>query len=78
MSYVKMKARSDNDLVAKFYFAKEQLLWEVLEHERGRKKKIEFNWTDISAIKAIFVEGEASSLHVEVVHKTHNYTAFFW
>lgn len=60
------EATYDNNIVAKFYFAKKQLVWEVLEHERGRKKKIDFSWSDISAIRATFVEGKASTLHIEL------------
>ncbi|KAE8690981.1 50S ribosomal protein L35 isoform 1 [Hibiscus syriacus] len=44
------KSRYEGDLVAKCYFAKHKLVWEVLEG--GLKSKIEIQWSDIMAIKA--------------------------
>ncbi|KAG6495952.1 hypothetical protein ZIOFF_043789 [Zingiber officinale] len=52
----------EGDLVAKCYLAKHILVWEVLEG--GLKSKIEFYWSDITAIKAVFFEGEAAELGV--------------
>ncbi|XP_043704793.1 uncharacterized protein LOC122654656 isoform X2 [Telopea speciosissima] len=43
-------SRYEGDLVAKCYFAKHKLVWEVLEG--GLKSKIEVQWSDIMAIKA--------------------------
>ncbi|KAG9455930.1 hypothetical protein H6P81_000438 [Aristolochia fimbriata] len=43
-------SRYEGDLVAKCYFAKHKLVWEVLEG--GLKSKIEIQWSDITAIKA--------------------------
>ncbi|XP_068647268.1 uncharacterized protein [Aristolochia californica] len=43
-------SRYEGDLVAKCYFAKHKLVWEVLEG--GLKSKIEVQWSDITAIKA--------------------------
>ncbi|GER46964.1 enhanced downy mildew 1 2 [Striga asiatica] len=40
----------EGDLVAKCYFAKHKLVWEVLES--GLKSKIEIQWSDIMALKA--------------------------
>ncbi|GER25303.1 hypothetical protein STAS_00876 [Striga asiatica] len=40
----------EGDLVAKCYFAKHKLVWEVLEC--GLKSKIEIQWSDIMALKA--------------------------
>ncbi|WOL13885.1 hypothetical protein Cni_G22665 [Canna indica] len=48
------ESRYEGDLVAKCYFAKHKLVWEVLEG--GLKSKIEFHWSDITAIKATFPE----------------------
>ncbi|XP_074590823.1 uncharacterized protein LOC141846687 [Curcuma longa] len=48
-------SRHEGDLVAKCYFAKHKLVWEVLQG--GLKSKIEFHWSDITAIKAVFSEG---------------------
>ncbi|XP_033132847.1 uncharacterized protein LOC103834656 isoform X3 [Brassica rapa] len=44
------KSRYEGDLVAKCYFAKHKLVWEVLE--RGLKSKIEIQWSDIVGLKA--------------------------
>nr|DAD27494.1 TPA_asm: hypothetical protein HUJ06_028962 [Nelumbo nucifera] len=43
-------SRYEGDLVAKCYFAKHKLVWEVLEG--GLKSKIEIQWSDIVALKA--------------------------
>ncbi|KAL3535162.1 hypothetical protein ACH5RR_003623 [Cinchona calisaya] len=43
-------SRHEGDLVAKCYFAKHKLVWEVLE--AGLKSKIEIQWSDIMALKA--------------------------
>ncbi|KAK6156659.1 hypothetical protein DH2020_010907 [Rehmannia glutinosa] len=44
------ESRYEGDLVAKCYFAKHKLVWEVLEG--GLKSKIEIQWSDITALKA--------------------------
>ncbi|CAN8229894.1 unnamed protein product [Cochlearia groenlandica] len=44
------KSRYEGDLVAKCYFAKHKLVWEVLE--QGLKSKIEIQWSDIMGLKA--------------------------
>ncbi|CAH8352851.1 unnamed protein product [Eruca vesicaria subsp. sativa] len=44
------KSRYEGDLVAKCYFAKHKLVWEVLE--QGLKSKIEIQWSDIWDLKA--------------------------
>ncbi|KAG6494551.1 hypothetical protein ZIOFF_049591 [Zingiber officinale] len=56
--------RYEGDLVAKCYFAKRKLLWEFLEG--GLKSKIEFHWSDITAIKAVFFEGDHGALDIVV------------
>ncbi|KAL3532986.1 hypothetical protein ACH5RR_006507 [Cinchona calisaya] len=43
-------SRHEGDLVAKCYFAKHKLVWEVLEG--GLKSEIEIQWSDIMALKA--------------------------
>lgn len=58
-------AKHEGDLVAKCYFAKRKLVWEVLED--GLKSKIEIQWSDISAIKADFCENQPGILGVEVI-----------
>ncbi|PWZ26454.1 hypothetical protein Zm00014a_019102 [Zea mays] len=46
----------EGDLVAKCYFAKHKLVWEVLHN--GLKSKIEIQWSDIIALKATCPENE--------------------
>ncbi|KAG6505579.1 hypothetical protein ZIOFF_037942 [Zingiber officinale] len=55
-------SRYEGDLVAKCYFAKHKLVWEVLEG--GLKSKIEFHWSDITTIKATFSEGVNGTLEI--------------
>ncbi|KAM0939188.1 hypothetical protein DsansV1_C21g0167921 [Dioscorea sansibarensis] len=43
-------SRYEGDLVAKCYYAKHKIFWEVLDG--GLKNKIEIQWSDIAAIKA--------------------------
>ncbi|KAJ4969285.1 hypothetical protein NE237_015986 [Protea cynaroides] len=54
----------EGDLVAKCYYAKRKLVWEVLEG--GLKSKIEIQWSNISAIRAIFQKNEADILEIEL------------
>ncbi|KAJ6934361.1 hypothetical protein NC651_009411 [Populus alba x Populus x berolinensis] len=56
------KSRYEGDLVAKCYFAKHKLVWEVLDG--GLKNKIEIQWSDIVAIKAIFPDDGPETLDV--------------
>ncbi|XP_042401042.1 uncharacterized protein LOC121991084 [Zingiber officinale] len=55
-------SRYEGDLVEKCYLAKHKLVWEVLEG--GLKSKIEFYWSDITAIKAVFFEGSHGTLDI--------------
>ncbi|XP_027072992.1 uncharacterized protein [Coffea arabica] len=55
-------ARHEGDLVAKCYFAKHKLVWEVLE--AGLKSKIEIQWSDIMALKASFPDNGPSTLTI--------------
>jgi hypothetical protein len=50
--------------VAKCYFAKHKLVWEVLDG--GLKNKIEIQWSDIVAIKANFPDDGPETLDVVV------------
>ncbi|GFZ11888.1 hypothetical protein Acr_23g0002730 [Actinidia rufa] len=56
------KSRHEGDLVAKCYFAKHKLVWEVLDG--GLKNKIEIQWSDISALKANYPEDGPGTLDV--------------
>lgn len=53
------------DLVAKCYFAKHKLVWEVLEG--GLKSKIEIQWSDIMALKANCPDDGPGTLNVVVM-----------
>ncbi|TVU27935.1 hypothetical protein EJB05_19438 [Eragrostis curvula] len=53
-------SRYEGDLVAKCYFAKHKLVWEVLDD--GLKSKIEIQWSDITALKIICPENEQGIL----------------
>ncbi|XP_062233427.1 uncharacterized protein LOC133930725 isoform X2 [Phragmites australis] len=55
-------SRYEGDLVAKCYFAKHKLVWEVLEG--GLKSKIEIQWSDITALKATCPENGQGTLDV--------------
>ncbi|KAE8730788.1 50S ribosomal protein L35 isoform 1 [Hibiscus syriacus] len=56
------KSRHEGDLVAKCYFAKHKLVWEVLEG--ALKSKIEIQWSDIMAIKAKCPDDGPGTLNV--------------
>ncbi|CAK9328437.1 unnamed protein product [Citrullus colocynthis] len=59
-------ARNEGDLVAKFYFAKRQLVWEILRN--GLKEKIEIEWSNIIGIQAFLEENKPGILEVELNH----------
>ncbi|KAF0931073.1 hypothetical protein E2562_002442 [Oryza meyeriana var. granulata] len=50
----------EGDLVAKCYYAKHKLVWEVLD--AGLKRKIEIQWSDITALKATCPENGIGTL----------------
>lgn len=50
--------------MAKCYFAKHKLVWEVLEG--GLKSKIEIQWSDITALKVTCPENGQGTLDVVV------------
>ncbi|XP_022749490.1 uncharacterized protein LOC111298968 isoform X2 [Durio zibethinus] len=56
------KSRYEGDLVAKCYFAKHKLVWEVLDG--GLKSKIEIQWSDIMALKANCPDNGPGTLNV--------------
>ncbi|XP_021750023.1 uncharacterized protein LOC110715725 [Chenopodium quinoa] len=55
-------SRYEGDLVAKCYFAKHKLVWEILEG--GLKSKIEVQWSDIMGLKADFPDEAPATLIV--------------
>ncbi|KAL5183060.1 hypothetical protein HKD37_17G047040 [Glycine soja] len=56
------KSKHEGDLVAKCYFAKHKLVWEVIEGEL--KSKMEIQWPDIMTLKANCPDSGPSSLTV--------------
>ncbi|KAJ8747543.1 hypothetical protein K2173_013078 [Erythroxylum novogranatense] len=57
-------SRNEGDLVAKCYFAKRKLVWEILE---GRlKRKIEIQWNNIIAIQANIQDEKPAVLEIEL------------
>lgn len=59
-------SRYEGDLVAKCYFAKHKLVWEILEG--GLKSKIEVQWSDIMGLKADFPDEAPATLIVVVCY----------
>ncbi|KAG6538381.1 hypothetical protein ZIOFF_003498 [Zingiber officinale] len=55
-------SKYEGDLVAKCYFAKHKLVWEVLEG--SLKSKIEIQWTDITFLKMACTEDGIESLDI--------------
>ncbi|CAI5489213.1 unnamed protein product, partial [Closterium sp. Naga37s-1] len=60
----KRRSKYEGDLVAKCYFAKRKLVWEVLEG--GLKSKIEVQWGDIATLRASTAKGQPGVLEIEV------------
>ncbi|XP_050382136.1 uncharacterized protein LOC126799062 isoform X2 [Argentina anserina] len=54
----------EGDLVAKCYYAKRKLVWEILDN--GLKSKIEVQWSDIIAIRAVIEENQPGILELEL------------
>lgn len=61
--------------MAKCYFAKHKLVWEILEG--GLKSKIEIQWSDITALKANCPDNGPSSLTVVVIYFLVFYVSYF-
>uniref|UniRef100_A0A0A9CRK1 TRF2/HOY1 PH-like domain-containing protein n=1 Tax=Arundo donax TaxID=35708 RepID=A0A0A9CRK1_ARUDO len=55
-------SRYEGDLVAKCYFAKHKLVWEVLDG--GLKSKIEIQWSDMCGLKMFCPENEPGTLEI--------------
>lgn len=51
-------------MIAKCYYAKRKIVWEVLEG--ALKSKIEIQWSDIEAIRAIIHDNEPGILEIQV------------
>ncbi|VVB15795.1 unnamed protein product [Arabis nemorensis] len=61
------KSRYEGDLVAKCYFAKHKLVWEVLQ--QGLKSKIEIQWSDILALNANCSEDEPGTMTIMLARR---------
>lgn len=59
------KSKHEGDLVAKCYFAKHKLVWEVLDG--SLKNKMEIQWSDVVAIKANYPDEGQATLDVVVI-----------
>ncbi|KAL8256833.1 hypothetical protein R6Q59_028874 [Mikania micrantha] len=55
-------SKHEGDLVAKCYFAKHKLVWEVLDG--GLKNKIEIQWSDIISLKATYPDDGPGTLDI--------------
>ncbi|CAG7878305.1 unnamed protein product [Brassica rapa] len=56
-----------HDLIAKFYFAKKRLMWEILDEDSKLKRKIEMQWSDVLSFRASFPpQNETGTLEVEL------------
>lgn len=51
--------------MAKCYYAKKKLVWEIMKE--SLKSKIEIQWSDILAIRASTVANQPGILEIEVV-----------
>ena len=60
------KSKHEGDLVAKCYFAKHKLVWEVLDG--SLKNKMEIQWSDVVAIKAKYPDDGMATLDVVVIY----------
>ncbi|CAI8603530.1 unnamed protein product [Vicia faba] len=64
IGFFKIEAKYPADLVAKFYYAKRKLVWEIMRD--GLKDKIEIQWRNISAIRAIIEDNSPGILEIEL------------
>ncbi|ERN07072.1 hypothetical protein AMTRI_Chr12g273560 [Amborella trichopoda] len=64
-------SRYEGDLVAKCYFAKHKLVWEVLDG--SLKSKIEIQWSDITALKANYPDNGPGTLDIVLARQPQFY-----
>ncbi|KAH1229564.1 hypothetical protein GmHk_10G029271 [Glycine max] len=64
IGYFKIEAKYPYELVAKCYYARQKLIWEIL-HD-GLKFKIEIHCQNISAIRAVMEENSPGILEIEL------------
>jgi hypothetical protein len=58
-------SKREGALVAKCYYAKKKLVWEIMKE--SLKSKIEIQWSDILSIRASTVANEPGILEIEVL-----------
>lgn len=79
-NFLQRISRYEGDLVAKCYYAKKKIVWEVLDG--ALKSKIEVQWSDIEAIRATIVDDQPGILEIEVkdlnLYLTNNLYLFFF
>lgn len=57
-------SKYEGDLIAKCYFAKKKIVWEILEGPL--KRKIEIQWSDIIGIRGVILDDKPGVLEIEV------------
>ncbi|XP_074378513.1 uncharacterized protein LOC141720053 isoform X2 [Apium graveolens] len=67
-------ARHEGHVVAKCYYAKKKIVWEVLEG--ALKRKIEIHWADIIGINAVIKDNECGILLIELGNPPAYYREF--
>ncbi|XP_021911836.1 uncharacterized protein LOC110825670 isoform X2 [Carica papaya] len=61
------KSRYEGDLVAKCYFAKHKIVWEMLDG--SLKNKIEIQWSDIVGLNANYPDDEPGTLNITLARQ---------
>lgn len=64
LNFEQWVSKNEGDLVAKIYYAKKKIVWELLFG--SFKRKMEISWSEISAINAFISQGENGLLEIEV------------
>ncbi|XP_057469052.1 uncharacterized protein LOC130758228 [Actinidia eriantha] len=57
-------SRHEGDLIAKCYYAKRKIVWEILDG--GLKSKFEIQWSNIEGMRAIICDDETGVLELEL------------
>lgn len=71
VSLCQYASRHEGDLVAKCYYSKHKIVWEILEG--GLKHKIEFQWSDIIDLKANYPDDQIGILNIVVKYINHSF-----
>lgn len=64
VEFEQVLARHEGHVVAKCYYAKKKIVWEILQG--ALKRKIEIHWADIIGINAVIKDNECGILLIEV------------